>query len=97
MFKFSALSQIWKKYILKLNAWDLSLNITNFSFLGSIIPSFLADGAYMLQFMTNQGVFPLSLFFFGGGRINSHDRKSYGNKGILQYEVSLSKMLHNIL
>ena len=25
MFKFSALSQIWKKYILKLNAWDLSL------------------------------------------------------------------------
>ena len=24
MFK-SALSQIWKKYILKLNAWDLSL------------------------------------------------------------------------
>ena len=26
MFRFSVLSQIWKKYILKLNAWDLSLN-----------------------------------------------------------------------
>ena len=25
MFKFSAVSQIWKKYIQKLNAWDLSL------------------------------------------------------------------------
>ena len=25
MFKFSPLSQIWKKFILKLNAWDLSL------------------------------------------------------------------------
>ena len=25
MFKFSALSQIWKKYIQKLNDWDLSL------------------------------------------------------------------------
>ena len=28
MFKFSALSQMRKKYILKLNAWDLSLNPT---------------------------------------------------------------------
>ena len=27
MFKFSALSQIWKKYTQKLNAWDLSLRI----------------------------------------------------------------------
>ena len=27
MFKFSAVSQIWKKYIQKLNDWDLSLNI----------------------------------------------------------------------
>ena len=27
IFKFSALSQIWKKYILKLNAWDLSLKL----------------------------------------------------------------------
>ena len=27
MFKFSALSQIWKKYIQKLNDWDLPLNI----------------------------------------------------------------------
>ena len=26
MFKFSAVSQIWKKYIQKLNDWDLSLN-----------------------------------------------------------------------
>ena len=26
MFEFSALSQIWKKYILKLNAWDMSLS-----------------------------------------------------------------------
>ena len=25
MFKFSAISQIWKKYIQKLNDWDLSL------------------------------------------------------------------------
>ena len=25
MFKFSALSQIWKKYIQKLNDWDLPL------------------------------------------------------------------------
>ena len=25
MFKFSAVSQIWKKYIQKLNDWDLSL------------------------------------------------------------------------
>ena len=25
MFKFSAVSQIWKKYILKLNDWDLPL------------------------------------------------------------------------
>ena len=25
MFKFSPFSQIWKKFILKLNAWDLSL------------------------------------------------------------------------
>ena len=30
MFKFSALSQIWKKYILKLNAGDLSLNKDNY-------------------------------------------------------------------
>ena len=28
MFKFSAVSQIWKKYIQKLNDWDLSLNVT---------------------------------------------------------------------
>ena len=28
MFKCSALSQIWKKYILKLNPWDLSLSVT---------------------------------------------------------------------
>ena len=28
MFKFSALSQIWKKYIQKLNDWDLPLNAT---------------------------------------------------------------------
>ena len=27
MFKFSAVSQIWKKYIQKLNDWDLSLSI----------------------------------------------------------------------
>ena len=27
MFKFSAVSQIWKKYIQKLNDWDLPLNI----------------------------------------------------------------------
>ena len=26
MFKFSAVSQIWKKYIQKLNDWDLSLS-----------------------------------------------------------------------
>ena len=26
MFKFSAVSQIWKKYIQKLNDWDLPLN-----------------------------------------------------------------------
>ena len=26
MFKFSVVSQIWKKYIQKLNDWDLSLN-----------------------------------------------------------------------
>ena len=26
MFKFSAVSQIWKKYIRKLNDWDLLLN-----------------------------------------------------------------------
>ena len=26
MFKFSGASQIWKKYIQKVNAWDLSLN-----------------------------------------------------------------------
>ena len=26
MFKFSAVSQIWKKYILKMNDWDLPLN-----------------------------------------------------------------------
>ena len=26
MFKFSAVSQIWKKYILKLNDWDLPLS-----------------------------------------------------------------------
>ena len=37
MFKFSAVSQIWKKYIQKLNAWDLSLiNNTSVSSLGSI-------------------------------------------------------------
>ena len=28
MFKFSALSQIWKKYIQKLNDWDLPLTET---------------------------------------------------------------------
>ena len=27
MFKFSAVSQIWKKYIQKLNDWDLPLSI----------------------------------------------------------------------
>ena len=27
MFKFSAVSQIWKKYIQKLNDWDLPLNL----------------------------------------------------------------------
>ena len=27
MFKFSAVSQIWNKYIQKLNAWDLSLKL----------------------------------------------------------------------
>ena len=27
MFKFSAVSQIWKKYIQKLNDWDLPLTI----------------------------------------------------------------------
>ena len=29
MFKFSAVSQIWKKYIQKLNDWDLPLNSGN--------------------------------------------------------------------
>ena len=29
MFKFSALSQIWKKYIQKLNDWDLPLTNQN--------------------------------------------------------------------
>ena len=28
MFKFSAVSQIWKKYIQKLNDWDLSLSFS---------------------------------------------------------------------
>ena len=28
MFKFSAVSQIWKKYIQKLNDWDLPLKTT---------------------------------------------------------------------
>ena len=28
MLKFSAVSQIWKKYIQKLNDWDLPLNLT---------------------------------------------------------------------
>ena len=30
MFKFSAMSQIWKKYIQKLNDWDLSLSKNQF-------------------------------------------------------------------
>ena len=29
MFKFSTVSQIWKKYIQKLNDWDLPLNVRN--------------------------------------------------------------------
>ena len=29
MFKFSAVSQIWKKYIQKLNDWDLPLSLLN--------------------------------------------------------------------
>ena len=29
MFKFSAVSQIWKKYIQKLNDWDLPLMVSN--------------------------------------------------------------------
>ena len=31
MFKFSAVSQIWKKYIQKLNDWDLPLSQTSIS------------------------------------------------------------------
>ena len=30
MFKFSAVSQIWKKYIQKLNDWDLPLNVVSY-------------------------------------------------------------------
>ena len=31
MLKFSALSQIWKKYIQKLNDWDLPLTLDSYS------------------------------------------------------------------
>ena len=32
MFKFSAVSQIWKKYIQKLNDWDLSYSFSVYHF-----------------------------------------------------------------
>ena len=35
MFKFSALSQIRKKYIQKLNDWDLSLNMPGVTFVAA--------------------------------------------------------------
>ena len=37
MFKFSTVSQIWKKYIQKLNDWDLPLKVKEWTFKGELI------------------------------------------------------------
>ena len=43
MFKFSAVSQIWKKYIQKLNDWDLPLNKQSFGNFPILITILNAD------------------------------------------------------
>ena len=45
MFKFSAVSQIWKKYIQKLNDWDLPLTELAMS---SLISLFLHPRVYYI-------------------------------------------------
>ena len=40
MFKFNAVSQIWNKYIQKLNDWDLPLITINFGQLYSVLNNF---------------------------------------------------------
>ena len=54
MFKFSAVSQIWKKYIRKPNDWDLPLSVFDTQRL-----SFISILSNAIQFLTKyQGGYP---------------------------------------
>ena len=58
MFKFSAVSQIWKKYIQKLNDWDLPLNSKLTTLFGNLSPDFtLAMQVMCKQHGATEGLF----------------------------------------